>query len=193
MYMDPTVLAELPPEILALLAAENGGNIPGYGQNSMSMSGGFGRTDTAGLQQHYQDDINEAIIQSLFEQEQNAEEEQILREVMKISALEHQKQIGALNLDHLKRKAKQQSPENRKNGGGEDKLNTSYKNLELPPVVVSKINPNNQVVLPPPRVVKKNLQQNSRNNEHDNAEEKKFMEILNQTANQAQNVVRDTT
>jgi hypothetical protein len=55
----------------------------------------------------YQDDINEAIIQSLFEQEQNAEEEKILREVMKISALEHQKQIGALNLDHLKRKPKQ--------------------------------------------------------------------------------------
>jgi hypothetical protein len=76
---------------------------------------------------------------------------------MKISALEHQKNIGALNLDHLKRKGKQQSPENRK-PGAEDKLNTSYKNLELPPVIVSKINPTNQVVLLPPRIVKKNLQ-----------------------------------
>lgn len=64
----------------------------------------MGRSETV---LHYQDDINEAIIQSLFEQEQNAEEEKILREVMKISALEHQKHIGVLTLDHLKRKPKQ--------------------------------------------------------------------------------------
>jgi len=96
--MDPSVLAELPPEIIAMLAQENGGQLPGYNSN------GVARTDTGMI---YQDDINEAIIQSLFEQEQNAEEEKILREVMKISALEHQKQIGALNLDHLKRKPKQ--------------------------------------------------------------------------------------
>lgn len=44
------------------------------------------------------------------------------------------------------------------------------------------------MVLPPPRVLKKNLQvvnNSSRNNEGaDTAEERKFMEILNQTANQ---------
>ena len=101
--MDPSVLAELPPEIIAMLASENGGHLPGYPNNRQN-SDTLGRSDTV---QHYQDDINEAIIQSLFEQEQNAEEEQILREVMKISALEHQKQIGVLNLDHLKRKPKQ--------------------------------------------------------------------------------------
>ena len=63
MYMDPSVLAELPPEILSLLAAENGGSIPGY-NGSSSIVSGIGRGDTV---QHYQDDINEAIIQSLFE------------------------------------------------------------------------------------------------------------------------------
>ena len=56
----------------------------------------------------YQDELNEAIIQSIFEQEKNTEdEEKLLREVMKISALEHQKQIGALSLDHLKKRNKQ--------------------------------------------------------------------------------------
>jgi hypothetical protein len=38
------------------------------------------------------------------------------------------------------------------------------------------MNPN-QVVLPPPRVVKKNLP--ARGNEQQDAEEKKFLEILN--------------
>jgi len=84
--LDPATLAELPPEILAMLAQE--GQLGNVNQNDSHM---------------FQDDLNEAIIQSLFEQEQNAEEEKLLREVMKISALEHQKQIGALNLDHLKR------------------------------------------------------------------------------------------
>lgn len=52
--------------------------------------------------------MNEAIIQSIFEQEKNTkEEDDLLREVMKISALEHQKQIGALSLDHLKKRNKQ--------------------------------------------------------------------------------------
>ena len=37
----------------------------------------------------FNDEMNEAIIASLMQTEQNAEEEQILREVMKISALEH--------------------------------------------------------------------------------------------------------
>ena len=37
----------------------------------------------------YQDLLNEAIIQSLFEQDQNEEEEKMLREVMKISVFEH--------------------------------------------------------------------------------------------------------
>jgi len=46
--MDPSVLAELPPEVLAMIAAENGGSIPNY--------------PPASPQQHYQDDINEAII-----------------------------------------------------------------------------------------------------------------------------------
>jgi hypothetical protein len=57
----------LPPEYLRLLQMDNNN----------------------GDDQHFQDDINEAIIQSMFEQEQNAEEEKLLREVMKISALEH--------------------------------------------------------------------------------------------------------
>jgi hypothetical protein len=56
--MDPSVLAELPPEILSLLAAENGGSIPGF-NNSSSIVSGMGRSETV---QHYQDDINEAII-----------------------------------------------------------------------------------------------------------------------------------
>jgi hypothetical protein len=55
MYMDPSVLAELPPEILALLASENGGQLPGFNNSN----GGMGRSDTG---VHYQDDINEAII-----------------------------------------------------------------------------------------------------------------------------------
>jgi len=42
----------------------------------------------------YQDAINEAIIQSIYEQDRNAEEEQMLREVMKISTFEHKKQTG---------------------------------------------------------------------------------------------------
>lgn len=52
----------------------------------------------------YQDLINEAIIQSMFEQDQNAEEEQMLREVMKLSALEHKKQTGELDLQALKKR-----------------------------------------------------------------------------------------
>ena len=48
--------------------------------------------------------MNEAIIQSIFEQEQNEEEEKMLREVMKLSSLEHKKQAGQLNLDALKKR-----------------------------------------------------------------------------------------
>jgi hypothetical protein len=48
--------------------------------------------------------LNEAIIQSIFDHDQNAEEEQMLREVMKLSSLEQKKQAGELNLDGLKRK-----------------------------------------------------------------------------------------
>jgi hypothetical protein len=48
--------------------------------------------------------LNEAIIQSIFEQEQNEEEEKMLREVMKLSSLEHKKQNGQLNLDALKKR-----------------------------------------------------------------------------------------
>ena len=57
-------------------------------------------------EEQFNEDINEAILISMYEQEQHAEEEKLLREVMKISALEHQKQIGALSLDHLKKRAK---------------------------------------------------------------------------------------
>lgn len=52
----------------------------------------------------YKDAVNEAIIQSLYEQEANDEEEKMLREVMKLSSLEHKKTNGELNLDILKRK-----------------------------------------------------------------------------------------
>lgn len=54
--------------------------------------------------EYFQDMLNEAIIQSIFDQEQNVEEEQMLREVMKMSSLEHKKQNGEINLDALKRK-----------------------------------------------------------------------------------------
>ena len=52
----------------------------------------------------YDDELNEAIIQSLYDQERNDEEEKMLREVMKLSAFEHKKQMGQLNIDHLKKK-----------------------------------------------------------------------------------------
>ena len=52
----------------------------------------------------YKDLINEAIIQSIFEQERSAEEEKMLREVMKLSALEHKKINGQLDLNALKKK-----------------------------------------------------------------------------------------
>jgi len=52
----------------------------------------------------YQDLINEAIIQSIFEHDQNEEEEKLLREVMKLSALEHKKQIGELDLQVIKKR-----------------------------------------------------------------------------------------
>ncbi|CDW91090.1 UNKNOWN [Stylonychia lemnae] len=52
----------------------------------------------------YQDLINEAIIQSIFEQERSAEEEKMLREVMKLSSLEHKKNNGQLDLNALKKK-----------------------------------------------------------------------------------------
>ena len=62
--------------------------------------------------------LNEAIIQSLLEQDRKAHEastgnlvlpnqeaeEKMLKEVMKISALEYQKEKGELDLSHLKRK-----------------------------------------------------------------------------------------
>ena len=44
--------------------------------------------------EEYKDLINEAIIQSIFEQERSVEEEKMLREVMKLSSLEHKKQNG---------------------------------------------------------------------------------------------------
>ena len=55
--------------------------------------------------------LNEAIIQSLLEQE-NAnvdqetidQENQILKEVLKMSSLEHQKKTGQLDLASIKRK-----------------------------------------------------------------------------------------
>ena len=101
----------LPPEYLRLLQMDNNN----------------------GDDQHFQDDINEAIIQSMFEQEQNAEEEKLLREVMKISALEHQKQIGALNLDHLKK--------NKKKNTNQDEVSVKPQGqipraVELPPVEI---------------------------------------------------------
>ena len=70
--------------------------------------------------QVYQEMLNEAIIQSLLDQDKidnqveedganlvlpNQEaEEKMLKEVMKISALEYQKENGQLDLSHLKRK-----------------------------------------------------------------------------------------
>ena len=60
----------------------------------------------------YNDLLNEAIIQSLLEQERQAQdpdladEDKILAEVMKMSALEYQKNTGQIDLSHLKRKNK---------------------------------------------------------------------------------------
>ena len=48
--------------------------------------------------------LNEAIIQSIFDNERNEDEEKMLREVMKMSSLEHKKQNGEINLDALKRR-----------------------------------------------------------------------------------------
>eukprot|EP00347_Sterkiella_histriomuscorum_P019944 403339697 len=98
----------------------------------------------------YQDILNEAIIQSIFEQDQNEEEEKMLREVMKLSSLEHQKQNGQISLDGLKKRNRQQQ-----NGGAEvngfqqiaqaqknnANLNGSLKqpqnqNVNLPPVEI---------------------------------------------------------
>lgn len=75
-------------------------------------------------EQVYQEMLNEAIIQSLLEQdrenqiaeEANADlvlpnqeaEEKMLKEVMKMSALEYQKENGQLDLSHLKRKPSKQ-------------------------------------------------------------------------------------
>ena len=55
MYLDPSVLAELPPEVLAMVAAEHGGSIPGYQHQQQP----YAHLDSV---HHYQDDINEAII-----------------------------------------------------------------------------------------------------------------------------------
>lgn len=67
--------------------------------------------------------LNEAIIQSLLDQDKMADdraklelpnaaqEENMLKEVLKMSSLEYQKQTGKLNLNALKRKNRQHSPE----------------------------------------------------------------------------------
>lgn len=132
----------------------------------------------------FQDEINEAIIASLMNNEQNAEEEQILREVMKISALEHQKQIGALNLDHLKKKNKLNTTV--KNADLSDISNTFAANrgvgaatFDLPPIE-GKGGKGKLPSLPPPRVTKK-MQQRMEEDE-DTIEERKFLEIINQSS-----------
>ena len=90
-----------------------------------------------------------------MQNEQNAEEEQILREVMKISALEHQKQIGALNLDHLKKKNKFNATG--KNADLSDISNTfsanKPANFDLPPLEPK--GKGKLSSLPPPRITKK--------------------------------------
>ncbi len=63
--------------------------------------------------------LNEAIIQSLLEQDRVNEnvlelpsaeqEEAMMKEVIKMSALEYQKSKGTINLDHLKRRKKKES------------------------------------------------------------------------------------
>ncbi len=129
--------------------------------------------------------MNEAIIASLMQNDQNAEEEQILREVMKISALEHQKQIGALNLDHLKKKNKLNTTG--KNADLSDISNTFSANkgnvgaatFDLPPIE-AKGGKGKLSTLPPPRVTKK-IQQRVDEDE-DTLEERKFLEIINQSS-----------
>ena len=128
--------------------------------------------------------MNEAIIASLMQQDQNAEEEQILREVMKISALEHQKQIGALNLDHLKKKNNKQLNAvvaSGKNADLSDISNTfgSTKVGELPP-----IQKKGATVLPPPRLTKR-MQQKMDEDDQDAIEERKFLEIINSSTSAA--------
>ena len=62
----------------------------------------------------YNDLLNEAIMQSLLEQDRQqadpnlADEDKILAEVIKMSALEYQKNTGQIDLSHLKRKKKQE-------------------------------------------------------------------------------------
>jgi hypothetical protein len=41
--------------------------------------------------EYFQEMLNEALIQSIFDNERNEEEEKMLREVMKMSSLEHKK------------------------------------------------------------------------------------------------------
>ena len=73
----------------------------------------------------YDDMLNEAIIASLMEQDTSnnhpgaagnfntelnipdADDEKILKEVMKMSSLEYQKQTGGIDLSHLKKKGNQ--------------------------------------------------------------------------------------
>lgn len=68
----------------------------------------------------YQDMMNEAIMQSLLESTQNQgspemnqqdEEEKILKEVMKMSSLEYQKQNGKIDLSHIKKGKKKKEME----------------------------------------------------------------------------------
>ena len=61
--------------------------------------------------------LNEAIIQSLLEQENASadqetidQENQILKEVLKMSSLEHQKNTGQLDLASIKRKKSEKVP-----------------------------------------------------------------------------------
>jgi hypothetical protein len=66
----------------------------------------------------YNDLLNEAILQSLLDQERQqqeandlADEDKILAEVMKMSALEYQKNNGQIDLSHIKRKKKEEHTE----------------------------------------------------------------------------------
>ena len=81
---------------------------------------------------------------------------------MKISALEHQKQIGALNLDHLKKKNKLNA--SGKNADLSDISNTFSADkpigggasiFDLPPIETKGGAKGKLPTLPPPRVTKK--------------------------------------
>ena len=69
---------------------------------------------------------------------------------MKISALEHQKQIGALNLDHLKK--------NKKKNTNQDEVSIKPQGqipraVELPPVEIGGKKQNPRAVLPQPKAL----------------------------------------